>query len=96
MPTRGMTPKRGNHGSLTPRQADVIHAVRAIQERTGIPPSLDEIASELEIARPTVYVLVSRVRGKGYLTTTPGKYRSIRLTAAASTIKKLKAQTPAA
>jgi SOS-response transcriptional repressor LexA len=88
MPARGVTPNHGNSALLTPRQSDLIHAIRAIQERTGIPPSLAEIASELEVTRPTAHALVRAVQGKSYLTTTPGKCRSIRLTAAASMVKK--------
>lgn len=87
MPVRGMTPNCRNYETLTPRQADLINAIRRIQESTGIPPSLAEIASELGVTRSTAHALVRAVRAKAFLTTTPGKYRSIRLTAAASTIK---------
>lgn len=64
----------------------MISAIRTIQSREGIPPSLDDIGTELGIDRSTVHQHIKLIKRQGYLTTREGKYRSIRLTAAASTI----------
>ena len=82
----GMTPNRRNYGDLTPRQAEVIVVIRQIQEKTGIPPTLDEIGEVMDITRATTHYLIRMIEGKGFLTKTEGKYRSIRLTAEAAMV----------
>jgi DNA-binding MarR family transcriptional regulator len=71
---------------LTERQIATIHAIRAIQSRDGIPPSLDDIGEEMGVTKATAQYLVKTAIRKGLITKQPGKYRSIRLTAAASVI----------
>lgn len=71
---------------LTERQVDVIFAIREVQSREGIPPSLWELAEELSLDPSTIRQHIRLIKAKGYLTTMEGKCRSIRLTAAASTI----------
>jgi DNA-binding MarR family transcriptional regulator len=90
VPNLSAIPNQRNYGTLTERQADVIFAIREIQAREGIPPTLAELAAELGVDRSTIHQHVRLIRGQGYLTTTEGKCRSIRLTAAASTIAETK------
>jgi DNA-binding MarR family transcriptional regulator len=81
----GMTPMSSN-SVLTERQIATVHAIRAIQSRDGIPPSLDDIGQEMGVTKATAQYLVKTAIRKGLITKLPGKYRSIRLTAAASAI----------
>lgn len=75
-----------NSAILTERQIATIHAIRAIQSRDGIPPSLEDIGEEMGVSKAAAHSLVKTVLRKGLITKQPGKYRTIRLTAAASSI----------
>lgn len=81
-----MTPKERNPELPTTRQKEVILAIRALQSRDGLSPTLEEIGNYLGITRATAFRMVKRLEKKGFVTKQPGRYRSLRLTAAASTI----------
>lgn len=85
-----------NSSILTQRQVATVQAIRAIQSRDGIPPSLEDIAAEMEIKKATAQYLVNQLVRKAMLTRTPGKIRSMRLTAAASTVPEAKKKGKAA
>lgn len=85
-----------NYVILTERQVATIQAIRAIQTRDGIPPSLEDVAVEMGVTKATAQYLVKTAIRKGLLTRQPGKYRSMRLTAAASTVPEPKRKRRAA
>jgi DNA-binding MarR family transcriptional regulator len=90
-----MTPKQKNPESPTHRQTEAILAIRALQSRDGLSPSLEEIGAFLHITRASAFRLVKELEKKGFITKQPGRYRSLRLTAAASAINPLRAKKPA-
>lgn len=75
-----MTPNRRNYGSITERQRQLLVVLKELQHRTGLAPTLDELAVEMGVTKGTTHYLVRMAKGKGYLTSTDGKYRSLRLT----------------
>lgn len=65
--------------SLTPRQTDLVNAVRRHWADRGLPPSLRELADELELSLGRTCTLVQECEAKGAVQRDPGVYRSIRV-----------------
>ena len=79
------------------RTIATVQAFRAVKSRTGqLSPSLEEIANELGTSISMTAYNVNRAIRKGFLVKTPGKYRSLRLTAKASTVPEPKKKGRAA
>ncbi|HEX5556390.1 MAG TPA: S24 family peptidase [Gaiellales bacterium] len=64
---------------LTPRQRDVLEAIRRLQHRQGRSPTLDEVASAVGIRRAGAAEHIRNLETKGYLTR-DRTHRSIELT----------------
>jgi len=64
----------------TPRQRDVLDAIRRLQQRQGRSPTLDEVASAVGIGRAGAAEHIRKLETKGYLTRDRNKRRSIELT----------------
>ncbi len=73
--------------TLTTAQERTVQAVRNLIAATGMPPSLEEIGCELGCTLNTARASVRILETKGYLTRQKGKNRSIRLTAAATSVR---------
>lgn len=69
---------------LTPRQADLVTAVRRHWAEHAIPPSLAELAQALGLSTARACRLVHECEAKGAVARDPGKYRSIRATTRAT------------
>lgn len=66
--------------ALTPRQREVVSAIRRLTRDRGYPPTIRELASEIDVAGPNGVKqhLRSMVR-KGWVTWDQGKARTLRL-----------------
>lgn len=67
---------------LTLKQAAVLIFIAGAIERDGAAPSLDDIAHDFGISRPTVHEHVRALKRKGYVNVVPRSARGITLTAA--------------
>jgi DNA-binding MarR family transcriptional regulator len=66
-------PKKGG-------QRDILDAIeRLTSESSGIPPSFNELAAELNITKATVQTQVRRMRESGLILPSNGTHRSIRI-----------------
>jgi SOS-response transcriptional repressor LexA len=64
---------------ITPAQRICALVIRELTEADGRPPSIGELAEELDVGRRTVHGLVSGLRDRGWLTWRRGQARSIRM-----------------
>lgn len=67
----------------TDRQREVLETIRRLARGRGYPPTVREIADELEIQPNAVMGHLRLLEAKGLITRTPGKGRTILLTAGA-------------
>jgi repressor LexA len=67
---------------LTDKQRQVLEAIQQYWDEYGMPPSLADLASTLQLSRPTVHQHVQALAKKGYLDFRGGVGRSWRPTAA--------------
>jgi DNA-binding MarR family transcriptional regulator len=66
--------------SLTERQNQFLQTItRLTKESQGIPPSMEEIARAYGCAKSTAQTLVARLRKRGYVEPSTGKYRNIKV-----------------
>jgi SOS-response transcriptional repressor LexA len=63
---------------LTPRQTDLVSAVRRHWATRRIPPTLADLADTLDLSISRTSTLVEECQAKGVIARDPGKYRSIR------------------
>lgn len=63
---------------LTPKQTDFLVSIRALMERNGMPPTLEEMGEFNGVSRDTANAFVRRLVRKGYLERTHGKHRNLR------------------
>jgi len=64
---------------ITTRQREVLNVVQEHTDRTGVAPSLSELARVLDIRRASVQQHLKALERKGYLVVLPGRARGIRL-----------------
>lgn len=65
---------------LTPKQRDCIRSIRKHQERTGTPPTYDELRIALGYAsKASIHRLVKALEERGYITCLFNRARSIAL-----------------
>ncbi len=63
---------------LTPRQREVMQFIERYMWQAGMPPTYDEIAAGVGMkSKGQVADVLSRLRGRGYITHTPAAARSI-------------------
>lgn len=66
---------------LTPRQGDVLNAIRDYRARVGFPPTMIELAELIGCASPNAAAEhVNALKRKGYITVAPGVARGITIT----------------
>ena len=65
---------------LTPRQVQVLRLIACFCDRQRYSPTIAELAGELNISRSTVFEHLAELQRKGFLSTCPGKARSLKLT----------------
>lgn len=65
-----------NH--LTPRQSEVLDAIVLYKDRTGFPPTIQELAGLIGCASPNAAAEhVKALKKKGYISIAPGAARGI-------------------
>lgn len=65
---------------LTPRQVQVLRLIACFCDRQRYSPTIAELAGQMDISRSTVFEHLSELQRKGFLSTCPGKARSLKLT----------------
>ncbi|MDD5327614.1 MAG: transcriptional repressor LexA [Phycisphaerae bacterium] len=68
---------------LTPRQLQLLKAIRVFQAGRCYSPTIAELASELTISRSTTFEHIAELRKKDLLSASPTMARSLRLTSKA-------------
>jgi repressor LexA len=68
---------------LTPRQLQLLKAIRVFQTSRCYSPTIAELAMELAISRSTAFEHIAELRKKGLLSALPAKARSLKLTSKA-------------
>lgn len=66
---------------LTPKQLQVLRHIAAFHGRQRYSPTIAELASQLRLSRSTVFEHLGELQRKSLLTTSPGRARSLKLTA---------------
>ncbi|WP_374990473.1 hypothetical protein [Pseudomonas sp. G34] len=67
---------------LTPRQQEVLDAIKAMIEQNGWPPTRVELAKHFGFASPNAaQTLLEEIARKGHITITPKVSRGIRIAA---------------
>lgn len=66
---------------LTPKQLHVLRHIAAFQDSQCYSPTIADLASQLGLSRSTVFEHLGELQRKSLLTTSPGKARSLKLTA---------------
>ena len=64
---------------LTPRQLELLRMIAEYQQSRCYSPTLAEMAAALNISRSTVFEHISELRGKGLLSGSPNKARSLKV-----------------
>lgn len=65
---------------LTPRQSEVLSAIKDYQARLGFPPTVKELAELIGVSSPNAAAdHVNVLKKKGYITVAPGAARGISL-----------------
>lgn len=63
---------------LTPRQSEVLNAIKEYKARVGFPPSTLELAELIGVSSPNAAAdHVNALKKKGYITVAPGVARGI-------------------
>ncbi len=66
---------------LTPKQLQVLRHIAAFHGSRCYSPTIAELALQLNLSRSTVFEHLNELQSKSLLTTSPGRARSLRLTA---------------
>jgi repressor LexA len=74
------TNRRSDRGRLAPHLRRLLHAIDDWHRRTGLPPTLDELAGVLGVAKSTVSAWRRRLQEQGLVRFDPGSRRSTRVT----------------
>jgi repressor LexA len=80
-PPKGETSLRASQ--LTPRQLQLLKAIRIFQAGRCYSPTIAELASELAISRSTTFEHIEELRKKDLLSPSPATARSLKLTSKA-------------
>jgi len=80
-PPKGETSLRASQ--LTPRQLQLLKAIRVFQAGRCYSPTIAELASELTISRSTTFEHIAELRKKDLLSPSPATARSLKLTSKA-------------
>ncbi len=79
-----MKPRKKPEGrNLTPRQLEVLTAIRDRTRSNGYSPTMQELADQLDISKVTVFEHVNALVRKGLLRRLPHKARSLEVTSSA-------------
>jgi len=78
-PTSQFTPSQIGAG-LTPRQLQMLKAIRTFQASRCYSPTIGELALQFGISRSTAFEHITELRQKGLLSGSPGRARSLTLT----------------
>ena len=81
-PTGRLTPPQIGAG-LTPRQLQLLKAIRTFQVSRCYSPTIGELALQFDISRSTAFEHITELRQKGLLSGFPGRARSLTLTSKA-------------
>lgn len=66
---------------LTPRQGEVLNAIKDYKARVGFPPTIFELAGLIGCSSPNAAAAhVTALKKKGYITVAPGVARGITIT----------------
>lgn len=66
---------------LTPRQGEVLNAIKDYKARIGFPPTIFELAGLIGCSSPNAAAAhVTALKKKGYITVAPGVARGITIT----------------
>ena len=68
---------------LTPRQLELLRAIAMFRASRCYLPTIGELAERLGISRSTAFEHIAELRSKKLLASSPGRARSLKLTAAA-------------
>lgn len=74
--------------TLTPRQFEILHAIREYRMANQFSPTLQEIANEWSISRVAVFEHLAELESKKFITRAKRKSRSIELTRAGEMVFK--------
>jgi DNA-binding MarR family transcriptional regulator len=74
---------------LTPRQLQLLKAIRVFQTSRCYFPTIAELASELSISRSTAFEHIAELRKRGLLSASPGRARSLNPTSKAQKLLNL-------
>jgi repressor LexA len=78
-----MPSKAAPENRLTPRQLQLLKAIRVFQAGRCYSPTIAELASELTISRSTTFEHIAELRKKDLLSHSPAAARSLKLTSKA-------------
>jgi repressor LexA len=78
-----MSLKAALENQLTPRQLQLLKAIRVFQAGRCYSPTIAELASELTISRSTTFEHIAELRKKDLLSPSPATARSLKLTSKA-------------
>jgi repressor LexA len=78
-----MSLKAALENQLTPRQLQLLKAIRVFQAGRCYSPTIAELASELTISRSTTFEHIAELRKKDLLSALPATARSLKLTSKA-------------
>jgi repressor LexA len=78
-----MSLKADSEHHLTPRQLQLLKAIRVFQAGRCYSPTIAELASQLEISRSTTFEHIEELRKKDLLSPSPATARSLNLTSKA-------------
>ena len=75
--------KKRENRNLTPRQLQILTAIRDGSRSNGYSPTMQELADELGVSKVTVFEHVNALVKKGLLRRSPHKARSLEVTSSA-------------
>jgi repressor LexA len=84
-----MSLKTALENQLTPRQLQLLKAIRVFQAGRCYSPTIAELASELTISRSTTFEHIAELRKKDLLSPSPATARSLKLTSKAQKLLNL-------
>jgi len=80
--------KNPTQHQLTPRQLQILKAIKTYQSSRCYSPTIAELANQTSTSRSTIFEHIENLRTKGLLSTSPGKARSLTITSKAQDLLK--------